>query len=172
MMIHFESDFKEIKILKSKITCPECGHSKEETMPVDSCQIYYECSNCGTVLRPLKGDCCVFCSYGDHHCIDKQRQANLGDQPGIIPLTWSWRDIISRKLYLLYWVVWVKGSIRVPYRPVYYGLPISHIRYPPDLMSDAFQVQFRCIWILLRFAQRRMTEDRGRLRLRQVYVFR
>jgi len=30
----------------SKIKCPECGFEKEETMPTDSCQFLYECSNC------------------------------------------------------------------------------------------------------------------------------
>jgi len=46
--------------LKSIITCPECGFSKEETMPKYSWISFYECSNCGRLLRPKKGDCCVF----------------------------------------------------------------------------------------------------------------
>lgn len=25
-------------ILESKLTCPECGHTKLETMPTDACQ--------------------------------------------------------------------------------------------------------------------------------------
>ena len=37
-------------------------------MPTDSCQWFYECQGCKTVLRPLAGDCCVFCSYGTHKC--------------------------------------------------------------------------------------------------------
>lgn len=49
--------------LISTITCPECGHKKEETMPTDACQFFYECENCKKVLRPLDGDCCVYCSY-------------------------------------------------------------------------------------------------------------
>jgi hypothetical protein len=54
--------------LKSTITCPECGYSKEETMPTDACQFFYECTNCREVLKPLKGDCCVYCSYGSVKC--------------------------------------------------------------------------------------------------------
>lgn len=46
---------KEI-ILQSIITCPNCGHSKEETMPTDSCQFFYECENCHTVLKPESGE--------------------------------------------------------------------------------------------------------------------
>jgi hypothetical protein len=46
------------------ITCPKCGERRRETMPHDACQFFYECRGCGTVLRPLPGDCCVFCSYG------------------------------------------------------------------------------------------------------------
>lgn len=55
-------------ILKSKITCPNCGHHKEEYMPTDACQFFYECENCKKMLRPLQGDCCVYCSYGDVDC--------------------------------------------------------------------------------------------------------
>ena len=55
-------------ILESVITCPACGHSKEETMPTDACQYFYECENCKTILKPLAGDCCVYCSYGTVAC--------------------------------------------------------------------------------------------------------
>lgn len=54
--------------LQSTLTCPECGHSREETMPTDSCQWFYECENCKALLRPKAGDCCVFCSYGTRAC--------------------------------------------------------------------------------------------------------
>ena len=54
--------------LESIITCPECGHSKLETMPTDACQFFYECENCGAVIKPKQGDCCVFCSYGTEKC--------------------------------------------------------------------------------------------------------
>ncbi|MCF6213944.1 MAG: hypothetical protein L3J45_07965 [Flavobacteriaceae bacterium] len=52
----------------SVITCPKCGHKKEEVMPTDACQFFYECENCKTILRPKEGDCCVYCSYGSHKC--------------------------------------------------------------------------------------------------------
>ena len=58
--------------LKSVLTCPQCGFQKEETMPTDSCQFFYECTNCHAMLRPKKGDCCVFCSYGSVKCPPKQ----------------------------------------------------------------------------------------------------
>lgn len=54
--------------LQSILTCPECGHQKEETMPTDACQFFYECENCKSLLRPKAGDCCVFCSYGTVKC--------------------------------------------------------------------------------------------------------
>lgn len=54
--------------LQSRLTCPNCGHEETETMPTDACQWYYECKACGTLLRPKKGDCCVFCSYGSVAC--------------------------------------------------------------------------------------------------------
>jgi len=50
------------------ITCPVCGHREAERMPTDACQFFYECRNCGALLRPKPGDCCVFCSYADLPC--------------------------------------------------------------------------------------------------------
>ena len=55
-------------ITRSTITCPNCGHQKEEEMPVDACQYFYECTNCGSLLKPNAGDCCVFCSFGTVKC--------------------------------------------------------------------------------------------------------
>jgi len=54
--------------LKSVITCPNCGHQKEETMPTDACQFFYECESCKTLLKPKEGDCCVYCSFGSVPC--------------------------------------------------------------------------------------------------------
>jgi hypothetical protein len=56
----------------SVITCPKCGERRRETMPTDACQFFYECRGCGAVLRPLLGDCCVFCSYGTVKCPPKR----------------------------------------------------------------------------------------------------
>jgi len=60
-------------VLDSVIECPHCGTSKAERMPVDACQIVYECTGCGTILRPESEDCCVFCSYGSVPCPPIQR---------------------------------------------------------------------------------------------------
>jgi hypothetical protein len=59
-------------VLAATITCPECGFAKAETMPTDACRFFYLCSACGTLLQPLPGDCCVFCSYADQVCPPKQ----------------------------------------------------------------------------------------------------
>ncbi|MEX1247335.1 MAG: GDCCVxC domain-containing (seleno)protein [Anaerolineales bacterium] len=58
----------------SVITCPKCGYVKEEIMPVDACQFFYRCTNCAEMVRPKKGDCCVFCSYGSVKCPSKQME--------------------------------------------------------------------------------------------------
>ena len=52
----------------STITCPICGFRKIELMELNSCQFFYECSKCKSILKPKEGDCCVFCSYGDVKC--------------------------------------------------------------------------------------------------------
>ena len=55
-------------VLQSTITCPNCGQQKEEHMPTDACQYFYQCEQCEAVLKPKQGDCCVFCSYGTAPC--------------------------------------------------------------------------------------------------------
>lgn len=54
--------------LKSVITCPICKFQKTEVMPTDSCQFFYECSECKALLKPKEGDCCVYCSFGSVAC--------------------------------------------------------------------------------------------------------
>ena len=54
--------------LESTLTCPSCGDRSIETMPTDACVFFYDCKGCGTRLKPLAGDCCVFCSYGSVPC--------------------------------------------------------------------------------------------------------
>lgn len=55
-------------ILTSIITCPKCGHQKEETMPENACEFFYQCENCNEILKPKENDCCVYCSYGTQPC--------------------------------------------------------------------------------------------------------
>ena len=55
-------------VTQSVITCPGCGKSATEAMPLDACLYYYECTGCGQLLRPKRGDCCVFCSFGSVKC--------------------------------------------------------------------------------------------------------
>ncbi|GAG33788.1 unnamed protein product [marine sediment metagenome] len=63
-------------ITKSIISCPNCGHTKEEEMPTDACQFFYECENCKTVMKPQHGDCCVYCSWGSVKCPSKQKNGD------------------------------------------------------------------------------------------------
>ena len=53
---------------ESELTCPECGNVSVESMPTDACVFYFECAQCGAVLKPKPGDCCVFCSWGSVPC--------------------------------------------------------------------------------------------------------
>ncbi|MGZ2748936.1 GDCCVxC domain-containing (seleno)protein [Burkholderia stagnalis] len=59
--------------LESVLTCPHCGFARQETMPLDACQFFYECQGCKALLTPQPGDCCVFCSYGSVCCPSRQR---------------------------------------------------------------------------------------------------
>lgn len=58
----------ETVLPNSLLTCPDCGHKEDEIMPTDACQYFYDCKGCGAVLKPLSGDCCIFCSYGTVPC--------------------------------------------------------------------------------------------------------
>jgi hypothetical protein len=66
-------------LLMCELTCPKCGARHGETMPLNACICFYECNNCGTVLRPKSGDCCVFCSYGSVPCPPIQIERAGGD---------------------------------------------------------------------------------------------
>lgn len=59
-------------VTKANITCPNCNTTREEEMPTDSCQFFYECTQCKTVLKPKEGDCCVYCTYSDQKCPSMQ----------------------------------------------------------------------------------------------------
>jgi hypothetical protein len=44
-------------------------------MPTDRRVLVYECTRCQATLTPKEGDHCVFCSYADLPCPQKQDQA-------------------------------------------------------------------------------------------------
>lgn len=60
-------------IFESTIKCPFCGFEEKLKMPKNACMHFYECENCKQLLKPLEGDCCVFCSYGTVVCPPKQQ---------------------------------------------------------------------------------------------------
>jgi len=61
-------------ILESTIKYLYCGHVEQGRMPEDACQFFYECKGCGVLLKPFRGDCCVFCSYGYVPCPPIQQE--------------------------------------------------------------------------------------------------
>lgn len=61
-------------MLNSVITCPNCGYQKEEEMPVNACLYFYTYEQCEAYLKPLRRDCCVFCSYGSVKCPPVQQE--------------------------------------------------------------------------------------------------
>jgi hypothetical protein len=54
------------------IRCPACGVESVAEMPVDACVYFWDCPACRRVVKPLRGDCCVFCSYGAVRCPPRQ----------------------------------------------------------------------------------------------------
>ena len=58
--------------LDAKLTCPACGVVTQETMPVNYCLRFYDCTSCGHVMTTKPEDCCVYCSHGDTLCPPRQ----------------------------------------------------------------------------------------------------
>ena len=73
---------------RSMITCPACGHHESEIIPADVCQYFYKCKACGVVMRPVNGDCCIFCSYGDVKCATAHRNVRGRKESGARPGSW------------------------------------------------------------------------------------
>jgi hypothetical protein len=63
-------------ILESTLTCPHCGYASVELMPTNACVFFHECAGCRARLRPKRGDCCVFCSFGSVKCPSMQQAAS------------------------------------------------------------------------------------------------
>ena len=62
---------KRLNVTIGAVTCPVCKTVTSEEMPEDACVHFFVCPACQTRLTPKQGDCCVFCSYGDHQCPPK-----------------------------------------------------------------------------------------------------
>ncbi|MCB0790452.1 MAG: hypothetical protein H6595_13885 [Flavobacteriales bacterium] len=58
----------------SVLRCPQCGKRSRDQMPANASVYFYRCTRCNALFKPLQGDCCVYCSYGDVPCPDRQRR--------------------------------------------------------------------------------------------------
>jgi len=58
--------------LQSVITCPACNYKALDAMPTEACQYIYDCKRCGHRMKPVRGKCCVYCSYGSAKCPSMQ----------------------------------------------------------------------------------------------------
>jgi len=57
--------------MEATLNCPVCSEKTTATIPEDSCQFFFTCPSCANTLKPLQGDCCVFCSYSEVKCPSK-----------------------------------------------------------------------------------------------------
>ena len=51
-------------------------------MPINYPEFFYDCETCKKLIKPLKGDCCIFCSYGSVPCPPIQK--NISSSPKIV----------------------------------------------------------------------------------------
>ncbi len=61
-------------LLETTISCPYCNHKMTAKMSQTSIHFLHECNNCHKILKPVKGHCCIFCSYGDIKCPNTQKE--------------------------------------------------------------------------------------------------
>jgi len=47
--------------MEATIDCPNCHQGTTATIPEDECLYFFECPRCNVTMKPLAGDCCVFC---------------------------------------------------------------------------------------------------------------
>jgi hypothetical protein len=69
--------------LYSTLICPACRHASKEVMPLNACQIVYNCRSCRSEIRARAGECCVFCSFADVPCPPAQRSQVI---PNLAPM--------------------------------------------------------------------------------------
>jgi len=59
-------------IIESILTCPNCGNKVKDEMLENTCQFSYQCKSCDTRIKTIKGECCIFCCFGDYPCPQAQ----------------------------------------------------------------------------------------------------
>lgn len=62
----------------SVVTCPTCGHCSRESMPASASVRLFLCKHCCELIKPVPGNCCVYCSHGSVPCPYQQRVAGAG----------------------------------------------------------------------------------------------
>ena len=60
--------------MNGKFLCPFCQQEQIAGMDIDSCLYFWKCKDCEKIIKPLEGDCCVFCSYGETNCLPKYQE--------------------------------------------------------------------------------------------------
>jgi len=59
-------------ITDSTLTCPRCLQKETETLYENVYPKKYMCSHCKQAVNINKGDCCIFCKFGDTPCLNTQ----------------------------------------------------------------------------------------------------
>jgi hypothetical protein len=59
--------------MEAIIDCPNCHQGTTATIPEVACLYFFKCPRCNVTMKPLAGDCCVFCSYSSVDCPSRER---------------------------------------------------------------------------------------------------
>lgn len=59
-------------ITESILFCPHCEHKETEELYENISPYKCNCKNCKLTISITKGECCIYCKYGDVPCINSQ----------------------------------------------------------------------------------------------------
>ena len=54
------------------LTCPHCKNEQQEELLENISPVNYRCENCQQRVKINKGECCIYCEFGDYPCLHEQ----------------------------------------------------------------------------------------------------
>jgi len=59
-------------IVESILTCPHCQFKELQVLKENIVPVSYRCEKCKQSVKISKGECCIYCVFGDYPCIQTQ----------------------------------------------------------------------------------------------------
>lgn len=59
-------------IIESILTCPHCNHKETQELYENLFPVNFRCESCHQRVKINKGECCIYCVFGDYPCLQSQ----------------------------------------------------------------------------------------------------